>query len=387
MESNDTLLTATQTDIGSGNIGEFTFTGNIGDNPDIGSADDVDLFELELSENTGVFFDINASDVGSTLDPILRVFDADGNELAQNDDSGSLDSFIGFRPPAAGNYFVGVSGFSNFGYNPNVAGSTSDSNSTGDYELVITTLDAETNELAGGAQLVRDINPGSSSGYYGGEYPDGSYAYNLTEFNGQLFFTANDGETGNELWISDGTEAGTQLLLDINPGSSSGYYGGDYPDGSFAYGFTEFNGQLFFTADDGENGNELWVSDGTAAGTQLLVDINPGGSSYYSSSSFAYGFTEFNGQLFFTANDGETGNELWVSDGTAAGTQLLVDINPGSSSGYYGEYPAGSFAYGFTEFNSQLFFTANDGENGNELWVTDGTAVGTQLLVLSLIHI
>ena len=429
MESNDTLLTATQTDIGSGNIGEFTFTGNIGDNPDIGSADDVDLFELELSENTGVFFDINASDVGSTLDPILRVFDADGNELAQNDDSGSLDSFIGFRPPAAGNYFVGVSGFSNFGYNPSVAGSTSDSSSTGDYELVITT--AEINELSGGAQLLRDINTGSYSGYYG-EYPYGSSADDFTEFNGQLFFTANDGENGNELWVSDGTESGTQLLVDIRPGSSDyGYVYGSYADdftefngqlfftandgetgnelwvsdgtesgtqllvdirpgssdygyvyGSYANDFTEFNGQLFFTANDGENGNELWVSDGTAAGTQLLVDIRPGSSDYgYIYGSYAYNFTEFDGQLFFTANNGETGNELWVSDGTAAGTQLLVDINPGSYSGYYGEYPYSSYADDFTEFNGQLFFTANDGENGNELWVSDGTAAGTQLLV------
>ena len=77
----------------------------------------------------------------------------------------------------------------------------------------------------------------------------------------------------------------------------------------------------FFTASDNTVGNELWVSDGTAEGTQLLVDINTlfSGSYLYTVGSYASNFTEFNGQLFFTASDGTTGNELWVSDGTAEG--------------------------------------------------------------------
>ena len=135
-----------------------------------------------------------------------------------------------------------------------------------------------------------------------------------------------------------------------------------------------FDGQLFFTASDGTTGNELWVSDGTAEGTQRLVDINPGGSG-----SNASNFTEFDGQLFFTADDGTTGSEPWVSDGTTEGTQRLVDINsfvnPYSAFYPYGSY--GSYASNFTEFNGQLFFTANDGPTGNELWVSDGTAEGT----------
>ena len=109
----------------------------------------------------------------------------------------------------------------------------------------------EPNDMPGGffgtAQRVADISPGSS----------GSYASNLTEFDGQLFFTASDGTTGNELWVSDGTTEGTQLVADINSNSSSpfGY-------GSYASNLTEFDGQLFFTASDGTTGNELWVSDG-----------------------------------------------------------------------------------------------------------------------------
>ena len=59
--------------------------------------------------------------------------------------------------------------------------------------------------------------------------------------NGTLFFTANDATTGRELWKSDGTAAGTVLVKDINPGSDSS--GPSY--------LTNVNGTLFFTADDG----------------------------------------------------------------------------------------------------------------------------------------
>ena len=233
---------------------------------------------------------------------------------------------------------------------------------------------------AEGTQLLLDINSDISS-------QDGSYASDFTEFNGKLYFNADDGENGDELWVSDGTAEGTQLLVDINPGSSYSYYGYTSVNSSSPFGFTEFNNKLYFSAGDGENGRELWVTDGTAEGTQLLLDINPGSSySYYGGTypngSYASDLTEFNDKLYFSANDGENGNELWVSDGTAEGTQLLLDINSTSSYSYYGDtYPNSSYASGFTEFNDKLYFSANDGENGNELWVSDGTAEGTQLLL------
>ncbi len=222
-----------------------------------------------------------------------------------------------------------------------------------------------------GTQLLLDINPGTRDD----GFAYSSNAFGFTEFNDKLFFSADDGENGKELWISDGTAKGTQLLLDINPGTRDD----GSANSSDASDFTKFNDKLFFTADDGENGKELWVSDGTSKGTQLLLDINPTTSGDgFANSSFASGFTEFNDKLFFTADDGENGNELWVSDGTTKGTQLLLDINPNP-----GTYTAAgsSFASGFTEFNDKLFFSANDGENGKELWVSDGTTKGTQLLV------
>ena len=218
--------------------------------------------------------------------------------------------------------------------------------------------------------LVKDIRPGTDN--YGNAY--GSFPNNLTEFNDRLYFAANDGENGNELWVSDGTTEGTSLLKDIRPGTDN--YGD--ANSSFPRSLTTFNDRLYFTADDGENGRELWVSDGTTEGTQLLKDINSqvsdDGSNY---GSFTYNLTVSNDRLYFTANDGVNGEELWVSDGTTEGTSLLKDINPGASAD---SIAYSSFPGDLTEFGDRLYFTANDGENGDELWVSDGTSSGTSLL-------
>ena len=95
--------------------------------------------------------------------------------------------------------------------------------------------------LAGEPFMLKDIRPGASS----------SYPENLTDVNGTLFFQANDGTTGVELWKSDGTSAGTVLVKDIYPGT-----GGSNP----SY-LTYINGTLFFNAADSTYGYELWKSD------------------------------------------------------------------------------------------------------------------------------
>ena len=79
-------------------------------------------------------------------------------------------------------------------------------------------------------------------------------------------FQAFDPAHGRELWITDGTAGGTQLVKDINPGTN----------GSSSQGFTALGNELVFEAFNATNGFELWVTDGTTAGTQLLKDINPG---------------------------------------------------------------------------------------------------------------
>jgi ELWxxDGT repeat protein len=121
--------------------------------------------------------------------------------------------------------------------------------------------------------------------------------------NHTVFFAANDGVHGSELWKTNGTSAGTVVVKDVAPG---GY--GSYP----AY-LTNVNGTLFFTAPDGPHGTVLWKSNGTAAGTLVVADISPAFSLLGHRN-----LTNVNGTLFLSANDGVHGQELWKSNGTPA---------------------------------------------------------------------
>ena len=112
------------------------------------------------------------------------------------------------------------------------------------------------------------------------------------------------------------------MVKDINSGGGS----------SFPTYLTAVGNTLYFQANDGTHGNELWKSDGTATGTVMVKDINSG-----SSSSSLYELTAVGSTLYFRANDGTNGRELWKSDGTASGTAMVKDIYSGStsSSPYY----------------------------------------------------
>lgn len=208
----------------------------------------------------------------------------------------------------------------------------------------------KTDGTPAGTALVRDIRVGSA----------GSFPTNLTNVNGVLYFTANDGVSGEELWKSDGTAAGTVRVTDINPGSNSSTI-------ISTRGLVNLNGTLYFAADDGVRGIELWKSDGTAAGTSLVKDIFVGSNS---ASGAPSALTNINGTLYFSANSSGAGRELWKSDGTAAGTVQIKDINPGSSN---------SDPNNFIEFNGAVYFVAYEPNAGQELWKTDGTANGTVL--------
>lgn len=336
-------------------------------------------------------------------------------------------------------------------------------------------------------ELVKDIRSGSAT----------STLSNFAVFQDKMYFSATDGTTGNELWMSDGTNAGTTLIQDYNTGTSSFnpanmkvfnnklffagttaatgaelytystedgiklfadirtgttgsspsklYVAGDklyfsaseavssvsriyVTDGSSAptvldanfvpsnliafgdkiiaaggpdtsnlevyiYNGTAFtllkdirtNGSsspsnfyyspslnlIFFTARSDENGNEVWITDGTMEGTKLLKDINQSGTDPGISNSNASEFIEYNGKVYFSANNGTNGSEVWVTDGTTAGTVLFKDINVGTGS---------SKPSLFTSHDNLLYFVANDPAVGRELFVTDGTVKNTKLV-------
>ena len=220
------------------------------------------------------------------------------------------------------------------------------SDGTHGYELWVT------DGTASGTSLIKDIYPGTA----------GSVPSILTPLgNGKTVFQANDGTHGYELWVTDGTTAGTSLVKDIDPGSSG--------SGPLAFVATG-GGKALFDATDGTHGYELWVTDGTAAGTSMVKDINPGTGTNNSSPAGFFGLG--NGQFVFHAFDSTHGTELWVTDGSAAGTSLVKDINPGAVD----STPQYFIGIG----TGKALFTANDGIHGFELWMTDGTAAGTSML-------
>lgn len=248
------------------------------------------------------------------------------------------------------------------------------------------------------AVRVKDINPGPASSQPGNmRFGD----------NGILYFFANDGVLGNELWKTDGTDVGTTLIKDIYEGPTSSVFTLDNA--------VMYHGLYCFNARDAIHGAEFWKSDGTTEGTQMVLDIRPGINSAASTEHFF----QFNDLLWFNAFDGSgpangfkifysnatasgtgyiqeafnwrgepviknnvfymaayasfsLGYELWKSDGTPEGTELVKDICPDAC---HGEPEF------FTKVGNQIFFAAT-GENsdGQELWKTDGTATGTVLV-------
>ncbi len=141
-EPNDTILLANpiERDVSSPGV----VSGEIGDNPELSLlANDVDLFEVELKAGDTIFANIDAQQIGSSLDAVLTLFDANGNELEQNEDNSffvgeelvtELDPFLQFTVDQDGTYYVGVTGAGNLDYDPNVADSGV-GNSSGSYRL------------------------------------------------------------------------------------------------------------------------------------------------------------------------------------------------------------------------------------------------------------
>lgn len=179
----------------------------------------------------------------------------------------------------------------------------------------------------------------------------------LTDVNGVLYFVGFDVTNGFEVWKTDGTIAGTIFVKDVNPGDGNGFFGYTKPNN-----LTSFNGFLYFSEDNGVNGEELWKSDGTIGGTVLVKDINAG----IGSSSIQY-LKNLGGTLYFSADDGINGKELWKSDGTTVGTVLVANLVAGAGS---------STPFQFIRFNNLNYFATSNGA----FYKTDGTGAGTVLI-------
>jgi ELWxxDGT repeat protein len=188
----------------------------------------------------------------------------------------------------------------------------------------------------------------------------------LTTANGKLYFVARNSNdsTRHDLWVSDGTAAGTQLLhtfddlwdpfaqLLVNP----------------LFKLTAVGNALYFIANTPDDSgaqyvHQLWTSDGTPGGTALVTtfpgtSVAPGGPPMIAVNGRAYASVD-NPQ---GGSNGQGDVELWTSNGTPAGTQLVAAIP--SELGSY------------TQMNGTLYFVTS-AATGPQLWQSDGSATGT----------
>lgn len=177
---------------------------------------------------------------------------------------------------------------------------------------------------------------------------DVTNATRLASSQGKVWFSGSRGADDNELWVTDGTVAGTRMVHNINPS-------GDSSPGSFI----DLGTQTLFIANDNTSGRELWLTDGTAAGTRRVSDLRAGPLS-----SDPRDFTPWKNGVVFTANDSPTElRGLWFI-GPDAVPKLISRKTPDGPIVGWGDY---------------LFFTYSEAGTGNELWRSDGTAAGTKM--------
>ncbi|HWN45064.1 MAG TPA: ELWxxDGT repeat protein [Thermoanaerobaculia bacterium] len=197
---------------------------------------------------------------------------------------------------------------------------------------------------ASAAELVADLQPHEEPRFLSVQILD------LLSLGERAVFIAQEPSSGHELWASDGTSLGTELLRDLCSGPCSS---------SLAF-LGAIGGNGLVIADAGQ----LWRTDGTRQGTTLVTPNGPSPCGGVVDSAV------LGGTLLFSAFDPDHGCELWRTDGTAAGTHLLADLISGESSA-----PAHLTAAG-----GRVFFAASTEITDHGLWRSDGTAAGTVLV-------
>lgn len=189
----------------------------------------------------------------------------------------------------------------------------------------------------------------------------------------KVFFCADDGVHGEELWASDGTQAGTYMVKDIYPGANT----------SNITWITRFNDKVIFSAQDADYGQEMWISDGTEEGTYMVADVNEIGDS---NPRALCQLNETQFVFFAQSMDAESFGEWWlfVSDGTEGGTTLVKEV----ASLFPGREPGDNRTGDVVRVGRKVFFIGDTSKfdegtptYGDELWMTDGTPEGTRMVM------
>jgi ELWxxDGT repeat protein len=204
------------------------------------------------------------------------------------------------------------------------------------------------------SSLITDINKnGTASPISSEPFPHTRSAGNIrshryTSVGHWVYFVARASTSSYGLYKTLGSSSTTVLLKEFN--------GGIAPIG----GLVATNTRVFFSADDGQHGHELWVSDGTPAGTKMVKDINSTGSS--SGFGISKQMAVLGNKVIFEVSDPINGGKLWISDGTALGTTLLVPRSRLRS------------LSSMVSMGGYVLFSGDDGTHGEETWISDGTA-------------
>lgn len=197
----------------------------------------------------------------------------------------------------------------------------------------------------GTPELVGDLNPGAGSGC----------DHSLVATSDRVFWRGTDGVHGTEL-ATVAHASGAPVLLEPQPGRDID-----------PIALTPVGDRLFYVAGTTDAGEELWTSDGTAAGTRMVEDLATGAAG-----SDPEWLTAVGARLWFTADDGQRGTELYRVTGDGR-PERLTEPQPG---------PGASDPAWLTASGSRVFFTADDGTSGEELWsAADGTSTVTARVV------
>ena len=213
-----------------------------------------------------------------------------------------------------------------------------------------------------------------------GGYANGLFynfaAPDFTVLGGKVLFAGQDATGNPNLWITDGTSAGTSELA-VAGANSGGLFSLNFFPSGFSPGFTVLGTRALFEGYDASGIDGLWVTDGTSAGTGELTVAGSFASGLFFDVS-APDLTVFAGKALFVGEDTSGDISLWTTDGTGAGTSELT-VAGGNANGLFFNVTAPDF----TVLGNKVLFAGQDATGNANLWVTDGTAGGTSELAVA----